>query len=184
MCGHKHSETTFWEEILTDHGHRFWKESHYNQNHTKLLLWPGFFYYNGHLVWLHGLQEQERRAGQTLPVSVCRFQHVYTQEQGLNLERNNQRCGMQVIRGRNPPPPPPSCCKSKNQQEVSVCVSELPPLASSYRQLQVCRIEHLDSETHKKLEITDGFPLCPRTALVEQSRLVLTEQGEPAASYR
>ena len=52
------------------------------------------------LVWLDGLQEQERRAGQTLRVSVCRFHHVYKQEQGLNLERNIQRCGMQVVRGR------------------------------------------------------------------------------------
>ena len=44
--------------------------------------------------------------------------------------------------GKKPPspPPPPSCCASKNQQqEESMCVCELPPLASSYRQLQVCR---------------------------------------------
>ena len=145
----------------------------------------GLSYYNLHIIWLHGLQEQERRAGKTLRVSVCRFQHKYKQEQGRNLERNIQRCGMQVIRGRNPPPPPPpSCWESKNQQEVSGCVCELPPLASSYRQLRVCRIEHLDSETRNKIEITHGFPLCACPALVQQSRLVLNEQGEPAASYR
>ncbi len=138
VCCLKHSETTFWEEILTEHGHRFWKESHYNQNHTKIILWSSFFYCKVHLIWLHGLQEQERRAGKTLRVSVCIFQHVHKQEQGLNLEQNIQRCGMQVIRGRNRAPPP-SCCESTNQQEVSVCVCELPPLASSYRQLQVCR---------------------------------------------
>ena len=36
----------------------------------------------------------------------------------------------------------------------------------------------------KKFEITDGFPLCLRTTLVERSMKVLNEQGEPAASYR
>ena len=76
MCCHKHSETTFWEEILTEHGHRFWKESYDDHNHTKVLLWPGFFYYNLHLIWLHGLQEQERRAGyntacERLQISTC-----------------------------------------------------------------------------------------------------------------
>jgi hypothetical protein len=87
---------------------------------------------------------------------------------------------MHVIRGRDPPP---SSWESKNEQEVSVSVRELPRVASSYRQLQVCRIEHLDSETSYKIEITHGFPLCPRTALVQQSRLVLNEQGEQAARY-
>ena len=58
-------------------------------------------------------------------------------------------------------------------------------MASSCRQLQVCRIEHLDSETRYKIEITHGFPLCPRTALVQRSRLALNEHcEEPAASYR
>ena len=75
------------------------------------------------------------------------FQHIHKQEQRRNLERNIQSCGMQVIRGRNPPPPPPSCWESKHEQEVSVCVCELPPLPSSYRQLQVCGVGHLDSET-------------------------------------
>jgi hypothetical protein len=36
-------------------------------------------------------------------VSVCRFPHIYKQEQGRALERNIQSCGMQVIRRRNPP---------------------------------------------------------------------------------
>jgi hypothetical protein len=64
-----------------------------------------------------------------------------------------------------------------------VCVCELPPVASSYRQLQVCRIEHLDPQTSYKIEMTHGFPLCPRAAPVQRSRLVVSEQGEPAASY-
>jgi hypothetical protein len=39
-------------------------------------------------------------------VSVCRFPHIYKQEQGRTLEQNIQTCGMQVKSGRNPPPPP------------------------------------------------------------------------------
>jgi len=145
----------------------------------------GLFYYKLHLIWLHGQQEQERRAGKTLRVSICGFEHIHKQEQGRNLERNIQSCGMQVIRRRNPPPPPPSCWESKNQQEVSMCVCELPPVTSSYRQLQICRIEHLDSKTRNKVEITHGFPLCPRTSLVQRSRLMRNEYGdEPAASYK
>ena len=114
-----------------------------------------------------------------------RFQHIHKQEPGRTLERNIQSCGMQVIRGRNPSPPPQSCLESKNEQEVSVSVRELPPVASSYWQLQICRIGHLDSETRNEIEITHGFPLCPRTAFVQRWRSVLNEHGEePAASYR
>ena len=78
---------------------------------------------------------------------------IYTRKsKDGNLERNIQRCGMQVIKRRNRPlPRPPSCLKSENQQEVSECVCELPPLPSSYRQLQLCRTEHWDSETRNEI---------------------------------
>jgi hypothetical protein len=59
-----------------------------------------------------------------------------------------------------------------------VSVRELPPVASSYRQLQVCRIEHLDFETRNEIEITHGFPLCVCTAFVQRSRSMPNEHKD------
>ena len=47
-----------------------WSQPH------KVIIVAGLFYYNLHLIWLHGRQEQERRAGKTLRVSVCGFQNI------------------------------------------------------------------------------------------------------------
>ena len=116
---------TFWNDVLGGNSFGAWAEiweriTLWSQLH-KVIIVAELFHYNLHLVGLPGLQEQDRRAGKTLRVSVYRFQHTYKQEQGQNLDPNIQRCGMQVIRGRNPPPPPPSSWESKNQQEVSEC---------------------------------------------------------------
>jgi hypothetical protein len=66
-----------------------------------------------------------------------------------------------------------------------VCVCELPPVASSYRQLQISYVE-LSIWTLKhvmKFKTHTLRVVYACTTLLQRSRLVVSEQGEPAASY-
>jgi len=89
----------------------------------------GLFYYKLHLIWLHGQQEQERRAGKTLCVSICGFEHILPRARTELRAKHSKRWNASY-KAKNPTTTTTQAAESRRISRKCLSVRELPPVAS------------------------------------------------------